>query len=67
MSTVSSTAGSISIPDLRKAVKGRVISPTDAGYDATRTLFYGGMDKRPAVIVRVADAADVAQVISVAR
>ncbi len=57
----------ISIRELRTAVRGRVIAPGDAEYDAARGLFYGGFDRRPAVIVRVADAADVSRVISLAR
>ncbi len=55
------------ISDLRAAVRGRVILPGEAGYDQARTVFPGGIDRRPAVIVRVADAADVARVISLAR
>ncbi len=57
----------LSIPQLRAALNGRVIAPDDAGYDKARTVFYGGIDRRPAVIVRVADATDVARVISLAR
>ncbi|HEY8437816.1 MAG TPA: FAD-binding oxidoreductase [Candidatus Limnocylindrales bacterium] len=52
---------------LRARVRGRVIVPGDADYDAARTIMYGGFDPRPAVIVRVADAADVPAVIAVAR
>jgi FAD/FMN-containing dehydrogenase len=52
---------------LRAMLKGRVITPDDADYDQARTIFYGGFDRRPALIVRVADAADVAQVITLAR
>jgi FAD/FMN-containing dehydrogenase len=48
-------------------VTGRVIRPNDADYDKARASFYGGIDRRPAVIVRVADANDVARVISLAR
>ncbi|HEY8437858.1 MAG TPA: FAD-dependent oxidoreductase, partial [Candidatus Limnocylindrales bacterium] len=55
------------IQALRARVRGRVIVPGDADYDAARTIMYGGFDPRPAVIVRVADAADVASVIAVAR
>jgi FAD/FMN-containing dehydrogenase len=54
------------IPQL-SGVVGRVIGPDDAGYDKARTSFYGGVDRRPAAIVRVADANDVARVISLAR
>jgi FAD/FMN-containing dehydrogenase len=57
----------ISIPELRAALNGRVIAPDAAGYDEARTVFYGGIDRRPAVIVRVASAADVSQVVSLAR
>jgi len=57
----------ISIPELRAALKGRVIAPDDAGYDEARTVFLGGIDRRPAVIVRVADATDVSHVVSLAR
>jgi FAD/FMN-containing dehydrogenase len=55
------------VPRLRAALNGRVIGPEDAGYDQARTVFYGGVDRRPAVIVRPADAAEVAQVVSLAR
>jgi FAD/FMN-containing dehydrogenase len=52
---------------LGAAVKGRVIGPDDADYDAARTIVYGGVDPRPAAIIKVADASDVAAVIAVAR
>jgi FAD/FMN-containing dehydrogenase len=57
----------ISIPELRTKVRGQVIAPDDAGYDEARTVVAGGIDRRPAVIVQVADAADVAYVVSLAR
>jgi FAD/FMN-containing dehydrogenase len=57
----------LSIPQLRAALNGRVIAPGDPGYDQARTVFVGGFDQRPAVIVRVADAADVARVVALAR
>jgi FAD/FMN-containing dehydrogenase len=44
-----------------------VITPKDADYDKARTVFYGGVDKHPAVIIKVANAKEVAQVIAVAR
>jgi FAD/FMN-containing dehydrogenase len=53
-------------PRLPKVV-GRVIGPDDADYDAARATFYGGTDKRPAAIVRVANADDVSRVITFAR
>jgi FAD/FMN-containing dehydrogenase len=57
----------ISIPDLRDALSGQVITPDDAAYDRARTIFYGGFDQRPAAIVRPTDANDVSQVVSIAR
>src|SRR5438034_6246644 len=54
------------IPSL-DGVAGRVIRPGDAEYDKARTSFYGGVDRRPAAIVRVADANDVARLIAFAR
>ncbi len=59
------TAGAIST--LRAVLNGRVLSPDDAGYDEARAVFYGGIDRRPAVIIRVADAADVSRVVTFAR
>jgi FAD/FMN-containing dehydrogenase len=60
-------ASSISIPQLRADLKGRVIVPGDADYDEARTVMMGGIDRRPSVIVRVADADDVARVVALAR
>jgi FAD/FMN-containing dehydrogenase len=57
----------LSIPELRRTIHGRVIGPDDEGYDKARTVVLGGIDRRPAVIVRVADATDVAAVIALAR
>ena len=57
----------LSIPELRAAFKGQVIAPGDAAYDEARTVFYGGIDRHPAVIIRVVDADEVARVISLAR
>ena len=52
---------------LSKDVEGRVIAPGDPDYDDARAMFYGGLDRRPAAIVRVASDADVVRVIAEAR
>lgn len=54
------------VSELRASISGRVIAPEDAEYDEARATFYGGIDKRPAAIVRVANATDVARVITLA-
>jgi FAD/FMN-containing dehydrogenase len=56
----------ISIPQLRADLNGRVIAPDDAGYDQARTVFYGGFDRRPGVIVRPVDAGEVSRVVALA-
>ena len=62
-----SVSSGLSIPELRATVSGRLIAPGDADYDTARAVFVGGVDRHPAVIVRVADATDVVHVVSVAR
>jgi FAD/FMN-containing dehydrogenase len=57
----------VSIPELRAVLNGRVISPEDAAYDTVRAVFYGARSRRPALIVRVADATDVSHIVSLAR
>jgi FAD/FMN-containing dehydrogenase len=48
-------------------IKGQVVTPDDSAYDQTRAVFYGGIDKRPAAIVRVADVDDIRRLIRAAR
>jgi FAD/FMN-containing dehydrogenase len=57
----------LSTPQLADELKGHVIEPDDPDYDEARTVFYGTVDRRPAAIVKVADATDVARVIAYAR
>jgi len=57
----------LSLAQLRGDIAGRVIGPDDPGYDEARTVMLGGIDRRPAVIVKVAGADDVKRVIALAR
>src|SRR6266542_6516009 len=67
MQTSASSPAIISITELRAEITGRVIAPDDAEYDEARTVFYGGIGRRSAVIVRVADGTDVSKVVILAR
>ena len=48
-------------------ITGRIIRPDDPDYDATRQILSGAYDRHPAVIVRAANADDVARVVRFAR
>src|SRR4029453_13637664 len=55
------------VREFRHRLTGRVIAPDDDGYDEARTIFYGGYDRRPALIARRAGAADVSTLVRLAR
>src|SRR5512135_2910938 len=56
-----------SIQGLRAALLGRVIAPDDPEYESARLVVNAAFDRRPALIIRPADSADVSLVVSVAR
>jgi len=62
-----SNSTGLSIPQLRTMFNGQVIASGDSDYDQARTVFYGGIDRRPAVIIRVKDADEVTRVLALAR
>ena len=51
----------------RAGLRGRIILPGDAEYDVARQVQNAVIDRRPAFIVRVADAADVVRSVAFAR
>jgi FAD/FMN-containing dehydrogenase len=55
------------IEAFRSRVRGELLCPGDAGYDATRQVFNGMIDRRPALIVRCTGTADVIECVRFAR
>ena len=54
-------------PRLPRDLAGQVLTPEDSDYDAARTVFAAHIDRRPALIARVAGPDDIARVIAHAR
>jgi FAD/FMN-containing dehydrogenase len=52
---------------LTKTLQGDVLRPGDDGFDASRTVWNAMVDRQPAIVVRPANATDVAQAIRFAR
>jgi FAD/FMN-containing dehydrogenase len=61
------TVPSDEIERLAAAVRGQVVTPGSAGYDEARTIWNAMIDRRPAVVVRCASAADVVEAVRFAR
>lgn len=55
------------LKQLGHELRGRVICPQDADYDALRAVVPANYDPRPSAVIRVADAADVAAALRFAR
>jgi len=55
------------VDELRKSVRGTVLCPGEDGYEAARTVPNAMIDRRPAMIVRCAGAADVVSCVRFAR
>jgi FAD/FMN-containing dehydrogenase len=57
----------LTIDGLRERVRGGVFGPDDEGYDEARKVYNAMHDRRPAAVVRCADAADVIAAVELAR
>src|SRR4051794_37753582 len=57
----------LSTPQLPRDLEGQVLTPEDPGYDRARTVVDAHVDRRPALIARVAGPDDIARVIAHAR
>src|SRR5262245_4586619 len=65
--TAISEAPTLDVEPLRAGVRGPVILPADAGYDAARAIWNGAIDRRPACIARCTGVADVVAAVGFAR
>lgn len=57
----------IDLNDLTAGFRGQIIQPGDNNYDEARKVYNGMIDKRPALIAKCADAADVITVVNFGR
>ena len=55
------------VSTLQQSLRGRLIGPNDADYDAARALYNGMIDKRPRLIARCVDVADVIAAVNFGR
>src|SRR5215510_8702092 len=55
------------IENLKSKVKGQIVLPSDSSYDEVRQIWNAMIERRPALILRCAEAGDVPQAISFAR
>ncbi|MDO8615517.1 MAG: FAD-binding oxidoreductase [Dehalococcoidia bacterium] len=55
------------LDELSASVRGEIIQPDDPQYDDARTVYNGMIDRRPRLIVRCADVADVIACVNYAR
>ncbi|HEX9372316.1 MAG TPA: FAD-binding oxidoreductase, partial [Roseiflexaceae bacterium] len=61
------TLDDAAVQDFRSRLRGELIRPSEAGYEQTRKLYNGMIDKRPALIARCVDVADVIGAVNFAR
>ena len=55
------------VSSLQQNLRGRVVEPKDTDYDAVRALYNGMIDKRPRLIARCVDAADIIAAVNFGR
>ena len=55
------------IQSFAASLRGKLVQPGDADYDAVRALYNGMIDKRPRLIARCVDVADVIAAVNFGR
>ncbi|MCA9284357.1 MAG: FAD-binding oxidoreductase [Phycisphaerales bacterium] len=61
------TTGTTGIESLRKRFQGKILTPSDVGYDDARAIWNAMVDKHPAIIARCAGVQDVVRAVNFAR
>ncbi|MGH2389033.1 MAG: FAD-binding oxidoreductase [Chloroflexota bacterium] len=61
------TLDAAAVQDLRSRLRGELVQPEDASYEQVRQVYNGMIDRRPALIARCVDAADVINAVNFAR
>ena len=64
---MSSTTSGAPVDELRASFRGQILTPDDEGYDTARQVYNGMIDRRPAVIAKCVDVADVVAAVDFAR
>src|SRR5512136_3035690 len=66
--TIAPVLGEATVQELREAVRGEIVTPTDPGYAEAARIWNGAHDgHRPALVVRCTGAADVIAAVGFAR
>lgn len=55
------------VQDLKAGLRGKLVRPGDEGYDSSRKIFNAMIDRRPAIILKVAGQGDVIKGVNFAR
>jgi FAD/FMN-containing dehydrogenase len=64
---LASSLNDATVRDLASKLRGELIRPGDAAYESARKVYNGMIDRRPALIARCVDVADVISAVSFAR
>ena len=57
----------MTVEELKNRLRGEIIQPSDNGYDDARKVYNAMIDRRPALIARCVDAADVIAAVNYGR
>src|SRR5437588_6974672 len=64
---INSVSDEAAIQEFRQGLRGALLGPSDEGYETTRRVWNGMIDRRPALIVRCAGVADITDAVTFAR